>query len=65
LDNHSRTILAGALTGNQDLTSYLSVLCAAVGRYGSPEELVTDGGGTFGVSKARAVYEALASPSTR
>src|SRR5215207_9898829 len=37
LDNHSRAILASALTRTQDLASYLSVLYAAVERYGSPE----------------------------
>jgi putative transposase len=59
LDNHSRAILASALTGSQDLASYLSVLYAAVERYGSPEALVTDGGGIFRAKQARAVYEVL------
>ena len=59
LDNHSRAILASALTRTQDLASYLSVLYAAVERYGSPEALVTDGGGVFRAKQARAVYEAL------
>ena len=59
LDNHSRAILASALTRTQDLASYLSVLYAAVERYGSPEALVTDGGGVFRARQARAVYEAL------
>ena len=59
LDNHSRVILSSALTRTQDLTSYLSVLYAAVERYGSPEALVTDGGGIFRARQARAVYEAL------
>ena len=36
LENHSRAILASALTRTQDLASYLSVLYAAVERYGSP-----------------------------
>jgi hypothetical protein len=35
------------------------VLYAAVERYGSPEALVTEGGGVFRVNQARAVYEAL------
>ena len=34
LDNHSRAILSSALTRTQDLASYLSVLYAAVKRYG-------------------------------
>jgi hypothetical protein len=59
LDNHSRAVLASALTRTQDLASYLSVLYAAVERYGSPEALVTDGGGIFRATQARAVYEAL------
>ncbi len=59
LDNHSRAILASALTRTQDLASYLSVLYAAVERYGSPEALITDGGGVFRANQARAVYEAL------
>lgn len=59
MDNHSRCILASALTRTQDLASNLSVLYAAVERYGSPEALVTDGGGVFRARQARAVYEAL------
>jgi len=59
LENHSRAILASALTRTQDLASYLSVLYAAVERYGSPKALVTDGGGIFRATQARAVYGAL------
>ena len=59
LDNHSRAVLASAATRTQDLASYLAVLYAAVERYGSPEALVTDGGGIFRAGQARAVYEAL------
>ena len=59
LDNHSRAILSSAVARTQDLASYLSVLYAAVERYGSPEALVTDGGGVFRANQARAVYEAL------
>ncbi len=59
LENHSRALLASALARTQDLASYLSVLYAAVERYGSPEALVTDGGGIFRARQARAVYEAL------
>ena len=43
LDNHSRAILASAVSRTQDLASFLSVLYAAVERYGAPEALVTDG----------------------
>jgi hypothetical protein len=59
MDNHSRCILASAATRTQDLATYLSVPYAAVERYGSPEALVTDGGGVFRARQARAVYEAL------
>jgi putative transposase len=59
LDNHSRAVLSSALTRTQDLASYLSVLYAAVERYGSPEALVSDGGGVFRATQARAIYEAL------
>jgi len=59
LENHSRAILASAVTRTQDLASYLSVLYAAVERYGSPEALVTDGGGIFRARQAKAIYEAL------
>jgi transposase len=59
LDNHSRAILSSAVTRSQDLASYLAVLYAAVERYGSPEALVTDGGGIFRARQAREVYEAL------
>jgi putative transposase len=47
LDNHSRAVLSSALTRTQDLASYLSVLYAAVERYGSLEALVSDGGGVL------------------
>lgn len=59
LDNHSRAILSSTPPRTQDLASYLSVLYAAVERYGSPEALITDGDSTFRVNQARAVYEAL------
>ena len=59
MDNHSRFILASALTRSQDLASYLAVLYAAVERYGSPEALVTDGAKIFRANQAMYVYEAL------
>ena len=59
LENHSRAILASDVSPTQDLASFLSVLYAAVERYGSPEMLVTDGGAIFRASQARAIYEAL------
>ena len=59
LDNHSRAVLASAVTRSQDLASFLPVLYAAVERYGSPEALVTDGGSIFRANRALAIYEAL------
>jgi|1186.fasta_scaffold33360_1 putative transposase len=59
LENHSRAILESSVSRSQDTTAFLSVLYRAVERYGSPEVLVTDGGGIFRSNRARAVYEAL------
>jgi transposase len=59
LENHSRAILASAITTTQDTTAYLSVLYAAVERYGSPEVLVSDGGGVFKAVQAKAIYRSL------
>jgi len=47
------------VTLSQDTNAYLSVLHAAIGRYGSPESIVTDGGGIFRSDRAKAVYAAL------
>jgi hypothetical protein len=59
MDNHSRCILASALTRIQDLASYLSVLYAAVEEeYCSPETLVTGRRGEFSEPNRR-------EPSTR
>ena len=59
LENHSRAVLASAVSPTQDLTAFLSVLYAAIERYGSPEALVTDGGSVFRANQARSIYEAL------
>ncbi len=59
LENYSRAILASAVTLSQDTNAYLSVLHAAIGRYGSPKAIVTDGGGIFRSDRAKAVYSAL------
>ncbi len=59
LENHSRAILASAVTHTQDLSAFLSVLHRAVERYGSPEALVTDGGSIFRANQAKEIYEAL------
>jgi putative transposase len=58
LENHSRAILASAVTPTQDLSAFLSVLYRAVEGYGSPEALVTDSGSIFLANQAKAVYEA-------
>ena len=59
LENHSRALLASTVTTSQDTTAYLSVLYAAVERYGAPEVLVSDGAGIFKANQARAVYRSL------
>ncbi len=59
LENYSRAILASAVTLSQDTNAYLSVLHAAIGRYGSPKAIVTDGGGIFRSDRAKAVYRVL------
>ncbi len=59
LENHSRALLASAVSTSQDLTAYLSVLHAAVERYGAPEVLVSDGASIFKANQAKAVYRAL------
>jgi putative transposase len=59
LENHSRALLASALSTSQDTSAYLSVLYAAIERYGSPEVLVSDGGAVFRSNQARAVYRSL------
>jgi putative transposase len=59
LENYSRAILASAVTLSQDTGAYLSVLYAAIERYGSPKTIVTDGGGIFRSRQSIAVYEAL------
>ena len=53
LENHSRAILASGVFRSQDLSVFLSVLYRAVEGHGSPEALVTDGGGIFRASGRR------------
>jgi putative transposase len=59
LDNFSRAILASRLSPRQDLTAYLVVLREAIARFGVPDGIVSDGGGIFRATHARAVYRAL------
>jgi len=59
LENFSRAILASAVSRSQDLTAYLMVLYAAIRQHGSPEALVSDGGGVFKAKEAMRIYAAL------
>jgi hypothetical protein len=59
LENLSRAILASAISPRQDLTAYLIVLRAAIETHGAPETLVSDGGGIFHATHAKAIYAAL------
>jgi putative transposase len=59
LDNHSRALLASAVSNTQDLTAYLSVLYTAVERYDTPEVLVSDGAGIFKANQAKRIYRSL------
>jgi transposase len=59
LENFSRAILASAISRTQDLTAYLMVLYAAIRQHGSPQALVSDGGGIFKAKEAMRIYAAL------
>jgi putative transposase len=59
LEHYSRCILASMLSRSQDLTAYLMVFYAAIRRYGTPEALVSDGGGIFKAKQAMTIYQAL------
>ncbi|MCC6626974.1 MAG: helix-turn-helix domain-containing protein [Chloroflexi bacterium] len=59
LDNYSRAILASGLSRTQDAGAYLMVLYAAIRQFGSPEAIVSDGGGVFRAKPVLTVYEAL------
>ena len=59
LDNHSRAVVASAVSPTQDLPAFLSVLHRAVEKHGPPGALVTDSGSVFRANRARAVYETL------
>ena len=59
VENHSRMVLASAVSPTQDLPAYLSVLHSAVQRYGPPGAIVTDSGSVFLANRARGLYEAL------
>ena len=59
MENHSRAILASAISRKQDLTAYLIVLYAAIRQHGVPEALVSDHGGVFRAKQAQRIYAAL------
>jgi putative transposase len=59
LENYSRAILASGLSRTQDLSAFLMVLYAAIRQHGAPEALVSDSGGIFLATQARAIYRAL------
>jgi len=58
-ENFSRTVLASAISQTQNHWDYLAVLANAIRRYGTPEALVTDGGGQFYSTVAVQFYDML------
>jgi putative transposase len=65
LENYSRAMLASAVSRSQAAPAFLSVLLSAIERYGAPESLVSDGGGVFKATHAKAIYAALGIEHTR
>jgi hypothetical protein len=59
LDNYSRAILASGVSRTQDVSAYLIALHAAIRQFGSPEAIVSDGGGIFRAKPVLAAYERL------
>ncbi len=53
------SILASAISRQQDTEAYLAVLYAAIRKHGVPEVLVSDSGGVFRSHDAMRIYEAL------
>jgi transposase len=58
-ENFSRMVLSSAISPTQNQWDYLSVLVDAIRRYGTPEAIVTDGGGIFYSNVALELYEML------
>jgi hypothetical protein len=52
-------LLASAISERQDTAAFLRVFAQALRNYGTPEAIVTDGGGIFYSNRALAIYEAL------
>src|SRR5204863_4207770 len=46
-ENFSRAVLSSTISASQNQWDYLAALTDAIGRYGAPEAIVTDGGGQF------------------
>src|SRR5215207_1318266 len=59
LENYSWAMLASTISRSQATPVFLSVLLAAIERHGVPEQLVSDGGGVFKATHAKAIYAAL------
>ena len=51
--------MASAISRSQATPAFLSVLFAAIARYGVPERLVSDGGSVFKATHVKAIYAAL------
>jgi len=58
-ENFSRAVLSSAISPTQNQWDFLAALVDAIRRYGTPEALVTDGGGQFHSNMANALYEML------
>jgi transposase len=58
-ENFSRMVLSSAISASQTQWDYLAVLADAIGRYGAPEAIVTDGGGQFYSTVAIQLYDML------
>jgi putative transposase len=58
-ENFSRAVLSSAISPTQNQWDFLAVLVDAIRRYGTPEALVTDGGGQFHSNMTNALYEML------
>src|SRR5260370_4732201 len=58
-ENFSRMVLSSKISATQNQWDYLSVLADALRRYGTPEAIVTDGGGIFYSNQAMQLYDML------
>jgi putative transposase len=58
-ENFSRMVLSSKISATQNQWDYLSVLVDAIRNFGTPEALVTDGGGIFYSNVAVELYDML------